>query len=67
MRTTLTSTNKKLFRFAGLLLVYLLVVAICYPGLFREFSGKVAFGTAGDLGFILSIIDFSIHSPLRDL
>jgi hypothetical protein len=67
MRTTLTFKNKKLFRIAGLLLVYLLLVAICYPGLFREFSGKVAFGTAGDLGFILSIIDFSIHSPLRDL
>jgi hypothetical protein len=59
--------NKKFFRIGGLLLVYLLIVAVCYPGLFKEFSGKVAFGTAGDLGFILSIIDFSIHSPLPDL
>jgi len=67
MGTTITSTNKKLLLFLGLLLVYLLLIAILYPGLFNEFSSKVPFGSAGDLEFILSIIDYSIHAPLRDL
>ena len=67
MGTTITSTNKKLLLFLGLLLVYLLLIAILYPGLLSEFSSKVPFGSAGDLEFILSIIDYSIHAPLRDL
>jgi hypothetical protein len=67
MRTTITSTKKRLLLFPGILLAYLLLIAILYPGLVSEFSREVPFGSAADLKFILSIVDFSIHSALRDL
>jgi hypothetical protein len=67
MRTTMKSKSKKLFRFAGLPLAYLLLIAVFYSGLFTEFSREVPFGSAADFKFMLSIVDFSIHSPLRDL
>src|SRR4030065_1163391 len=67
MGTTRTSTNKKLLLFSCLLLAYLLLIVISYPGLVSEFSREVPFGSAADLKFILRIIDYSIHSPLRDL
>jgi hypothetical protein len=59
--------KKNLLLFSGLLLAYLLLVALFYPGLFVKFSSRVPFGSAGDLKFILSIIDVSTHSSLRDL
>lgn len=62
----MTSKNMKLLRLAGLLLAYLLLIAVLYSGLFTEFSREVPFGSAADLKFMLSIVDFSIHSPLRD-
>ena len=61
------ATRKKLLPLAGLLLVYLLLIGLIYPGLYTRFSTEVPFGTAGDLRFILSIIDFSIHTSLRDI
>jgi len=61
------STKKKLLQFSGVLLVYLLLVALFYPGLFSEFSSQVPFGSADDLKYILSIVDISIHTSLRDL
>jgi len=59
--------KEKLLLFSGILLAYLLLISIFYPGLFSEFSRQVPFGSAGDLKFILSIVDFSIHSDLRDM
>ena len=67
MHSSMMATKKKLFPFTGMLLAYLLLIGIFYPGLIGKFSHQVPFGTAADLKFILSIIDFSIHSPVRDL
>lgn len=59
--------RRKLLLFSGIMLAYLLLIALFYPGLFAEFSSRVPFGSSGDLKFILSIIDISTHSGLRDL
>jgi len=59
--------KKKLLLFSGILLAYLLLIVLFYPGLFVKFSSQVPFGSAADLKFILSIIDISTHSGLRDL
>jgi hypothetical protein len=61
------ATRKKLLPLAGLLLVYLLLIGLLYSGLITRFSQEVPYGSAGDLKFILSIVDFSIHTSLRDL
>jgi hypothetical protein len=60
-------TKKTCFTFFGLLLAYMLIIGVLYPGLISRFSSQVPFGSAADLKFILSIIDFSIHSSVRDL
>jgi hypothetical protein len=59
--------RRKVAASIGLLLLYLLVVFIFYHGLFTDFSQKVPRGDKADLKFILSIVDVSIHTDLRDL
>ena len=48
-------------------LFYLLIIFICYPGLFLHFSNAVIRGEPGDLHNILSVISHSITTPLKQI
>ncbi len=50
-----------------MLLGWLGIVFVCYPGLFLDFSSQVPFGDHGDVRNILSIIQYSLHTPLSQI
>jgi hypothetical protein len=55
------------FKKVGFFLFFLLLIFICYPGLFLHFSNGVIRGDAGDLRNILGVVSHSIEAPLTQL
>jgi len=65
--TSLTRQKTVLFRALLMFLGWLCIVFIFYPGLFLDFSSQVPFGDHGDVRNILSIIQYSLHTPLSQI
>lgn len=59
--------NKEVRNWSMRILGYLLIIFILYPGLFINFNNKVPYGDHGDVLNILSIIDYSIHTPINSI
>lgn len=57
----------KAFSYFFLVLGYLLIIFIFYPGLFLNFSNMVPFGSHGDVLNILGIIDHAVNTSLTKL
>ena len=64
---SLTRQKTVLFRALLMFLGWLCIVFIFYPGLFLDFSSRVPFGDHGDVRNILSIIQYSLHTPLDQI
>jgi len=48
-------------------LLFLSLIFILYPGLYLHFSSEIPGGKHGDVQNILSIINYSIHTPLSEI
>jgi hypothetical protein len=59
--------KKNVYRYILIILFYLVIIFLFYPGLFLNFSTMVPHGHHGDVKNILGIISFSIHSPLNHI
>ncbi len=47
--------------------IFLVLIFICYSGLFLNFSTKIPGGDHPDVINILSIINFTMHAPIKDI
>ena len=57
----------KIIEFFGLLLFFILLIGITYPGLFHNFSTMAPRADLDDMHYITSIINYSLNSPLREI
>ena len=58
---------RRVLRFLDISLFFLLLTLAAYPVLFSDFSTMLPRAPKGDLLYISSIINYSIHSPLREI
>ncbi len=61
------SRYHKAVKFLGLLLFFFLLIVITYPKLLPNFSTMAPRADSDDMHYIVSIINYSLNSPLREI
>jgi len=60
-------TQKTLLSYLAIFFIFLVLIFICYSGVFLNFSTKIPGGYHGDVMHELSLINYTIHAPIKNI
>ena len=60
-------TQKTLLSYLAIFFIFFVLIFICYSGVFLNFSTKIPGGDHDDVRHILSLINYTIHAPIKDI